>query len=67
MHGIVGSFKLLAEKLKIPVIVEEHLKDGFPKLYKMCDKKGIITCGELGIKSKTGLVLPAGVFSRYEK
>lgn len=34
--------KEFAEKLKIPVIVEEHLKDGFPKLYKMSEKKGII-------------------------
>ena len=34
--------KEFAEKLKIPVIVEEHLKDGFAKLYKMSDKKGVI-------------------------
>ena len=33
----------------------------------LSDKKGTITCGELGIKSKNGLVLPAGVFGRYEK
>ena len=31
------------------------------------DKKGTITCGELGIESKNGLVLPAGVYGRYEK
>lgn len=31
------------------------------------DKKGAVTCGELGIKSKDGLVLPAGVYGRYEK
>lgn len=31
------------------------------------NKKGTITCGELGIKSKNGLVLPAGVYGRYEK
>ena len=31
------------------------------------DKKGTITCGELGIKAKNGLVLPAGVYGRYEK
>ena len=31
------------------------------------DKSGNITCGELGIKAKNDLVLPAGVFGRYEK
>lgn len=33
----------------------------------LSDKKGKITCGELGIKSKNGLVLPAGVYGHYEK
>ena len=31
------------------------------------DKKGTITSGELGIKAKNGLVLPCGVYGRYEE
>ena len=31
------------------------------------NKKGKIEVGELGIKAKNGLILPAGVFGRYEK
>ena len=34
---------------------------------KFKDKKGKISSGELGIKAKNGLVLPAGVYGRYEK
>ena len=32
--------------------------------YKVVTK---IEVGELGIKAKNGLILPAGVFGRYEK
>ena len=31
------------------------------------EKKGQITSGELGIKAKNGLILPCGVYARYEK
>ncbi|MDO4369464.1 MAG: class I SAM-dependent methyltransferase [bacterium] len=31
------------------------------------EKKGKITSGELGIKAKNGLILPCGVYARYEK
>lgn len=31
------------------------------------NKKGNITSGELGIKAKNGLILPAGVYGRYER
>ena len=31
------------------------------------EKKGKITIGELGIKAKNGLILPCGVYARYEK
>lgn len=33
---------------------------------KFGKKSGTITCGELGLKAKDGLVLPCGVFGRYE-
>lgn len=44
-----------------PVVLENILN------MKFKDKKGKITSGELGIKAKNGLVLPAGVYGRYEK
>lgn len=44
-----------------PIVIENILK------MKLKDKKGTITSGELGIKSKNGLILPCGVYARYEK
>lgn len=44
-----------------PIVLENILN------MKFKDKKGKITSGELGIKAKNGLVLPAGVYGRYEK
>lgn len=34
---------------------------------KFSSKKGKITSGELGIKAQNGLILPCGVYARYEK
>ena len=31
------------------------------------NKSGSISSGELGIKSKNGLILPCGVYGRYEE
>lgn len=44
-----------------PTVLENILK------LTLKDKKGLITSGELGIKAKNGLVLPCGVYARYEK
>lgn len=44
-----------------PIVLDNLLKIFFK------DKKGIITSGELGIKAKNGLILPCGVYGRYEK
>ena len=33
----------------------------------MKNKKGTITSGELGIKARNSLILPCGVYARYEK
>ena len=44
-----------------PIVLDNILKIFFK------DKKGTITSGELGIKAKNGLVLPAGVYGRYER
>ena len=43
-----------------PVVIENLLKIFFSK------KNGTITSGELGIKAKNGLILPCGVYGRYE-
>ena len=42
-----------------PTVLENILKIFF--------KKGTITCGELGIKAINELILPAGVYARYER
>ena len=44
-----------------PVVLDNLLK------IILKDKKGTISSGELGIKSKNGLILPCGVYARYEK
>ncbi len=44
-----------------PIVLDNILRMFFS------DKKGTITSGELGIKAKNGLVLPCGVYGRYEK
>ena len=44
-----------------PTVIENILKMFFNK------KTGTITSGELGIKAKNGLILPAGVYGRYER
>ena len=44
-----------------PIVLENILK------LVLKDKKGKITSGELGIKAKNNLVLPCGVYARYEK
>ena len=44
-----------------PTVLENILKIFFNK------KNGKISCGELGIKSKNGLILPCGVYGRYEE
>ena len=44
-----------------PVVLDNILK------MKFKDKKGTISCGELGIQAKNGLILPCGVYGRYEK
>lgn len=44
-----------------PVVLENILN------MKFKNKKGKISSGELGIKARNGLVLPAGVYGRYEK
>ena len=44
-----------------PVVLDNILK------MKFRDKKGTISCGELGIQAKNGLILPCGVYGRYEK
>ena len=43
-----------------PTVLENILK----KFFKEQDK---ITCGELGIKAKNNLILPCGVYGRYEE
>ena len=43
-----------------PTVIENLLKIFFNK------KNGTISSGELGIKAKNGLVLPCGVYGRYE-
>lgn len=43
-----------------PTVIENLLKIFFSK------KSGTITSGELGIKAKNGLILPCGVYGRYE-
>ena len=43
-----------------PTVIENLLKIFFG------NKKGNITSGELGIKAKNGLILPCGVYGRYE-
>lgn len=44
-----------------PIVLDNILKMFFS------DKKGTITSGELGIKAKNDLVLPCGVYGRYEE
>ena len=44
-----------------PTVIENLLKIFFK------NKKGSITSGELGIKAKNGLILPCGVYGRYEE
>ena len=44
-----------------PIVLDNLLKIFFK------DKKGTITSGELGIKAKNDLILPCGVYGRYEK
>ncbi len=44
-----------------PVVLENILKMKFSSF------SGNISCGELGIKAKNGLILPCGVYGRYEK
>ena len=44
-----------------PVVLDNLLK------IILKNKKGTISSGELGIKSKNGLILPCGVYARYEK
>ena len=44
-----------------PIVIDNILK------LCMKDKKGKITSGELGIKANNGLILPCGVYGRYEK
>ena len=43
-----------------PIVLENILRMFFKN-------KGTITSGELGIKAKNGLILPAGVYGRYER
>ena len=44
-----------------PTVIENILRIFFNK------KQGTITSGELGIKARNGLILPAGVYGRYER
>lgn len=44
-----------------PIVLDNILRMFFS------DKKGTITSGELGIKAKNGLILPCGVYGRYEE
>jgi len=44
-----------------PTVIENILNIFFK------EKEGTITSGELGIKSKNGLVLPCGVYGKYER
>lgn len=44
-----------------PVVLENILNISFK------GKLGKISCGELGIKANNGLILPCGVYGRYEK
>ena len=44
-----------------PIVLDNILK------IFLGDKSGTITSGELGIKAKNGLILPAGVYARYER
>lgn len=44
-----------------PTVIENILRIFFN------EKQGTITSGELGIKSRNGLILPAGVYGRYER
>ena len=44
-----------------PIVIENILNIFFK------EKSGTITSGELGIKAKNGLVLPCGVYGKYER
>lgn len=73
LFNLVTLTKQILEKEPLFFIINSYTAGLSPKVLEnilkitLKEKNGTITSGELGIKAKNGLILPCGVYARYEK
>ena len=73
LFNLVTLTKQILEKEPLFFIINSYTAGLSPKVLEnilkitLKEKNGTITSGELGIKATNGLILPCGVYARYEK